>query len=211
MPDNYFDISVPLTPEMLVWSSHERFSRQLNESNYAGLSTRVSALRLTTHTGTHVDSPFHFKVSEQTVEQLPLTSLLGPALVYDFQGFQAITAEELRRAKVGAAPRVLLKTDNSNWIRTGPLPDLPTYLTADAAAYLIEKGVLLVGIDGLTVDAPECAEVHLAFFHAGIIILETIDLSAVPPGPYELLCLPLRIAGADGAPARTVLRALTNR
>jgi arylformamidase len=191
---------------MLVWSTHERFSAQTTEVRYAGALTRVTSLRLTTHTGTHVDSPYHFAVSDQTVDRLPLNSLIGPARVYDLQGFQAITAEDLRCAGVGGTPRVLLKTDNSRWIRTGPLPDLPAHLTDDAAAYLIEKGILLLGLDGLTVDAPDRADVHLALFHAGVVILETIDLSAVAPGDYELICLPLRIAGGDGAPARAVLR-----
>lgn len=206
MPDTYFDISVPLSPDMLVWSTHERFSTQTAEVRYAGALTRVTSLRLTTHTGTHVDSPYHFAVSDQTVDRLPLNSLIGPARVYDLQGFQAITAEDLRRAGVGGTRRVLIKTDNSRWIRTGPLPDLPAHLTDGAAAYLIEEGVLLLGLDGLTVDAPDRAEVHLALFRAGVVILETIDLAAVAPGDYELICLPLRIAGGDGAPARAVLR-----
>ncbi len=206
MPDTYFDISVPLSPKMLVWSTHERFSSETTEVRYAGALTRVTSLRLTTHTGTHVDSPYHFAVSDQTVDRLPLNSLIGPAHVYDLQGLQAITAEDLRRAGVGGTPRVLIKTDNSRWIHAGPLPDLPAHLTDDAATYLIEKGVLLLGLDGLTVDAPGRADVHLALFRAGIVILETVDLSAVTPGVYELICLPLRIAGGDGAPARAVLR-----
>lgn len=207
MTDTYLDISVPLSPEMLVWSTHERFSAETTEVAYAGARTRVTSLRMTTHTGTHLDSPYHFNISEQTVDQLSLTSLIGPARVFDFQGFQVIRAEDLRRAGVGGVPRALIKTDNSRWIRTGPLPQTPAHLTDDAAAYLVEQGIVLLGLDGLTVDAPGCAGVHLALFRAGVIILETIDLSGVEPGEYELICLPLRIAGGDGAPARAVLRA----
>ena len=207
MPETYLDITVPLSPDMLVWSTHERFSATTTESLHAGALNRVTALRLTTHTGTHVDSPYHFDVGDQTVDQLPLTSLIGPARVCDLQGLQAITADDLKRAGASDTPRLLLKTDNSRWIRTGPLPDLPAHLTEGAAAYLIDRGVLLVGLDGLTVDAPDRAAVHLTLLRAGIVILETIDLSAVAPGDYELICLPLRIAGGDGAPARAVLRA----
>ncbi len=101
---------------------------------------------------------------------------------------------------------MLLRTDNSDWIRTGPWTDRPAHLTADGAQFLREAGAVLVGIDGLTVDLPGQAGAHVALLEAGIVILETLDLSAVEAGEYELLCLPLKLAGADGAPARAVLR-----
>ena len=101
---------------------------------------------------------------------------------------------------------MLLRTDNSNWIRNGPWTDRPAHLTADGAEYLRDEGMVLVGIDGLTVDLPGQAGAHVALLEAGIVIVETLDLSAVEAGDYELLCLPLRLAGADGSPARAVLR-----
>ena len=132
--------------------------------------------------------------------------LQDAAAVYDFRGRTAITAEVLAQANVRSVPRVLLYTDNSDWVRTGPLPETPAHLTEDAARYLIDKGIRLIGIDGLTVDAPGTVAAHAALLRAGVIILETLDLSQVEPGDYQLICLPLRIAGADGAPARAVLR-----
>ena len=206
MPTDYLDVSVPISPDMLVWSTHERVSMDTEESVYAGERNRVTTLRLTTHTGTHVDAPYHFVENGLTVDQLDLDVLIGPSEVYDFRGRTAITAELLAEAGVGPVPRILLRTDNSEWIRTGPLPDLPAHLTEDAARYLVDKGVRLLGIDGLTVDAPDTAVAHAALLRAGVIILETLDLSQVEPGDYELTCLPLRIAGVDGAPARAVLR-----
>jgi len=206
MPTDYLDISVPISPDMLVWSTHERVSMDTDESIYAGERNRVTTLRLTTHTGTHVDAPYHFVETGPTVDQLDLDILIGPAAVYDFRGRTAITAEMLAQAGVGSASRALLRTDNSQWIRTGPLPDVSAHLTEDAARYLIDKGIRLVGIDGLTVDAPDTAVAHAALLRAGVIILETLDLSQVEPGDYELTCLPLRIAGADGASARAVLK-----
>jgi arylformamidase len=208
METDYLDISVPISPEMLVWSTHERVSMHTAESVYAGERNRVTTLRLTTHTGTHVDAPYHFVETGPTVDQLDLDILIGPAAVYDFRGRTAITAEMLARAAVGSVPRLLLRTDNSRWIRTGPLPAVPAHLTEDAARYLVDKGIGLVGIDGLTVDAPDTAVAHAALLRAGVIILETLDLSQVEPGEYELTCLPLRIAGVDGAPARAILRTL---
>ena len=206
MPTDYLDISVPISPDMLVWSTHERVSMQTDESAYAGERNRVTTLRLTTHTGTHLDAAYHFVEDGATVDQLDLDALIGPAAVCDFRGQAAITAEMLAQAGVGSVPRALFRTDNSQWIRTGPLPETPAHLTEDAARYLIEKGIRLIGIDGLTVDAPDTVAAHAALLRAGVIILETLDLSQVQPGDYELICLPLRIAGADGAPARAVLR-----
>jgi arylformamidase len=206
MPVRYLDISVPIGPDMLVWSTHESPAMETNESAYAGGRTRVTTLRLTTHTGTHVDAPYHFLEDGRTVDQLPLDDLLGPAAVYDLRGQTAITADMLATAGVGSLPRVLLRTDNSRWVRTGPLPAIPAHLTEDAARYLVEQGTRLVGVDGLAVDGPDTAVAHAALLRAGVIILETLDLSEIEPGDYDLICLPLNLVELDGSPARAVLR-----
>ena len=106
MPTDYLDISVPISPDMLVWSTHERVSMDTDESTYAGERNRVTTLRLTTHTGTHVDAPYHFLKDGPTVDQLDLDALIGRAAVYDFRGRTAITAEMLARAGVGSVPRL---------------------------------------------------------------------------------------------------------
>jgi len=209
MSADYLDISVPIHAGMLVWSTHERPSMETVESLHAGAVNRVTHLSLTTHTGTHVDAPYHFLSDGVTTDGLALEALLGPAQVLDLTGRVEITADDLRQAGVGSVARVLLKTDNSRWIRTGPIPEVPAHLTEEAAKYLVERQVTLVGIDGLTVDAPDSVAAHRVLLEAGVIILETIDLSAVAPGDYELACLPLRLVGLDGAPARAVLRPLS--
>ncbi|MFB3882331.1 MAG: cyclase family protein [Armatimonadota bacterium] len=203
---DYLDISVPLSPDMLTWSSHEPVSFEHSEHDTAGANVHVTALHMGSHSGTHVDSPYHFSVGAQTADQLSLDALIGPARVCDFRGATAITAAALETAIPGNVRRVLLKTGNSSWIRTGPMPAMWSHLTADAAAYLVERGVALVGTDGLTVDGPGSSDAHLTLLGAGVIIVETLDLSAVEPGDYHLICLPLRIAGGDGAPARALLR-----
>ena len=204
--NEYLDISVPVSPDMLTWSSHEPVSFERSEHDSAGARVRVTALHLGTHSGTHADSPYHYSVGDQTVDQLSLDTLIGSVRVYDFRGATAINAAALAAAGVGSIPRVLLKTDNSRWVRTGPMPPVWAHLTEDGASFLVEHGVVLVGTDGLTVDGPGSSEAHLALLRAGIIILETLDLSTAEPGDYDLICLPLRIAGGDGAPARAVLR-----
>ena len=202
----YLDISVPVAPGMLTWSAHEPVSFEHSEHSSAGARVHVTTMQLGTHSGTHADSPHHFSVGDQTVDRLPLDALIGPAHVCDFRGVTAVDAAALAAAGIADSPRVLLKTDNSRWVRTGPMPAVWTHLTGDAAAYLVERGVVLVGTDGLTVDGPGSSDAHLALLRGGVIILETLDLSAVVPGDYDLICLPLRIAGGDGAPARAVLR-----
>lgn len=206
MFQRYFDISVPISPAMLTWATHEAVSFLPVEGGDDGeVRYQVTKLRMSTHTGSHVDAPYHAGISDQTVDQLPLEALIGPAYVYDFRGATAITADLLKETG-GLTPRVLLKTDNSQWVRTGPMPAMWTHLTGDGAAYLVQQGVRLVGTDGLTVDSPTSSRAHQILFRAGVIIVETLDLTAVEPGAYELLCLPLRLQGGDGAPARVVLR-----
>ena len=203
MQDDYLDISVPISPEMLTWHDDPRVEITPVTGQYGDLTVTVTHLRLCTHTGTHVDAPLHFRPGEATVDQLPLTSLLGPAQVLDLRGM-----ERIGRAELGAiaAARLLLKTDNSQWIRRGPMPNHPAHLTEDGAQWLVERGVRLVGIDSLSVDLPGETGAHETLLGAGVVVLETVDLSEVEAGEYELICLPLRIVGADGAPARAVLR-----
>ena len=203
MTGEYLDISVPISADMLTWPGDPPVEIVPSTGEYLGQQVTVTRLRLNTHTGTHVDAPLHFRPGEATVDQLPLAALMGPAQVIDLRGLTRLGRAELEGV---TAERVLLKTDNSTWIRRGPLPAEPAHLTAEGARYLVERGVRLVGIDGLTVDGPGETAAHEALLGAGVVLLETIDLSEVEAGEYELLCLPLRIAGADGAPARAVLR-----
>jgi arylformamidase len=203
MPDEYVDISVPLAPDMLTWPTDPQVELTPVTGEQLGLQVTVTHLRLGSHTGTHVDAPRHFRPGGTAVDQLPFTALIGPAQVLDLRGVERIGAAELGDV---TAARLLLKTDNSRWIRGGPIPARPAYLSADGARWLVERGVLLVGIDGLTVDGPDAAIAHEVLLGAGIVVLETTDLSLAEAGEYELICLPLRIAGGDGAPARAVLR-----
>jgi arylformamidase len=203
MQDEYLDISVPLASDMLTWHDDPRVEIIPVTGEYGDLRVTVTHLRLCTHTGTHVDAPLHFRPGEAPVDQIPFPSFFGPAQVLDLRGVTRIGRSELQAL---AAARVLLKTDNSSWIRRGPVHEFPAHLTADGAQWLVERGILLVGIDALSVDLPGETAVHETLLGAGVVVLETIDLSKVEAGDYELVCLPLRIAGADGAPARAVLR-----
>jgi arylformamidase len=168
----------------------------------------LSLLSISTHAGTHVDAPSHFLENGAGVDELPLESCIGPGIVLDMQGRSCIDRDALAQSPIGEHKRVLLKTDSGRLLAQGIFREDHTFLSESGAHYLIDKKVTLVGIDFLSLEAyaGRKAPVHRLLLQAGIVILEGACLQEVPPGPYEIICLPLRIRGADGAPARLVLR-----
>ncbi|XXF75372.1 cyclase family protein [Myxococcaceae bacterium GXIMD 01537] len=204
----WVDVSVPLRDGMVHWPDNPpvHLSRELDLAR--GDDATVSKLSLGVHSGTHVDAPVHFIAGAPGVDALPLDRLMGEARVLDFQGVQAITPEALRAHAPRSGERLLFKTDNSArcWRTDAFLPDF-VYLSLDAARYLAALRVRTVGIDYLSIASPTAGiATHRALLEAGVCIIEGLDLSPVSAGSHELLCLPLRIQGGDGAPARALLR-----
>jgi len=173
-----------------------------------GDHSNVSHLHLSTHTASHVDAPVHFGLGDRGADALPFDALLGPALVVDVGEARAVTAEHLRNALTEGHKRVLVRSRNSRFWREDAFRRDFTYLTAEAAQELVQARVRLVGVDYLSVDEFGSAEApaHRALLAAGVVVVEGLDLSGAEPGRYELICLPLRLAGLDGAPVRAVLR-----
>jgi arylformamidase len=173
-----------------------------------GDGVNVSRITLGSHSGTHLDAPRHFFARGTAVDALDLEILLGPARVCAVMSPTHITADDLRALQLEGSRRVLFKTTNA------ALWDMPGFqsnyvaLTASAARLLVELGVALVGIDYLSIDAFERQDfpAHRILLGAGVLILEGLDLRAVPPGEYELIALPLLLQAGDGAPARVLLR-----
>ncbi len=203
-----YDVTVTLRDSMPTWDGEPGPTvRPIKRIGVDGEPAQVSLLTIGTHTGTHVDAPSHFIPGGPGVEALPLGALVGPCRVVDVGGARPIEPATLTRTASGAR-RVLLKT------ASGVLWSEPDFrrdfvaLSAASAAWLVAHGVLLVGIDYLSVDPFDAdpAAAHLTLLGAGIVVLEGLDLRAVPPGEYDLAALPLKLAGADGAPARVVLR-----
>lgn len=202
------DISVPIYTDMPFYPGDAAVSvgpgKQIKNGDVANLST----ITMGSHTGTHVDAPYHFIDGGETVDNLPLEVLVGAARVLDLTGVSdGIGRDDLAAAGCSGAERVLFKTGNSAlWARDGFERDF-AYLADDGADYLVEQGVKLAGNDYLSIEMfhAETHHVHEALLGAGIVILEGIDLSGVEAGDYQMVCLPLRIRGGDGAPARTVL------
>jgi arylformamidase len=168
----------------------------------------VSALELGSHTGTHIDAPRHFFPQGSPVDAIPLDRLIGPALVLDFPSeVGAIGERELRARDLRGARRVLCRTRNSaEWKHHRFTPEY-VYLAPDGAEFLVRQGVELVGIDYLSIERfnSEDYPVHRMLLERNVVIVEGLDLSEVSEGDYRLICLPLRLAGLDGAPARAVL------
>ena len=203
------DITVTIRPGMIIYEGDPDVGLQRTASIAEGAICNVSRLDLGVHTGTHIDAPVHFIEGGVGAEATPLDALMGPAYVVDATGVDAdIDEETLGNLDLPLeASRVLFKTPNSElWSLPRFSPDF-FGLTEGAARALAERGLRLVALDYLSV-APKSdpAPTHLTLLSDGIVILEGIDLRNVEPGWYELICLPLLIEGADGAPARALLR-----
>jgi arylformamidase len=209
------DVSVPVSAETPTYAGDPGVELEQWAALARGDAANVTLLHFGAHTGTHVDAPSHFIEGAAKVDAVPLDVLIGPARVVEIpQDVRAVSADHLSALDLEGVTRLLLRTRNSNfWADTaaGFRRDY-TYLEPDAAGALVERGVRLVGIDYLSIEKfnPDRHDTHLILLSRGVVILEGLDLREVAPGDYELICLPLKIAGGtgDGAPARAVLRAL---
>lgn len=200
----WVDVSVPIYPGMVHFPDNPSIEIDtLSDVNKGDLCT-VSRLTMGTHTGTHIDAPIHFLPGGAGADKVPLENLIGPARVIEIKDPDLVRAEELRAHKLGGHERLIFKTSNSErcWKTSQFVPDFVS-IAEDAAAYLASLNALAVGIDYLSAGSPET---HRTLLGAGVVIIEGLNLSGVSPGHYELLCLPLKILGGDGALARVLLR-----
>ncbi len=206
----YHDISLDLSSETVRWVSAPPLELHERRRMRRGDPANASAVTMSVHSGTHVDAPFHFIEDGAGIDSLPLEVFIGPALVHAVDAERYITAEHVNAIDLGGATRVLFKTRNSQLLRKADYdPDFAAF-SVDAARALVARGVRLVGLDYLSVaHADEQVPVHRAFLDHGVVLLEGVDLSAVAPGRYELICFPVKLRGLDGAPCRAVLRDLT--
>jgi arylformamidase len=203
-----YDVTVTLRSGMPTWDGEPGpVCRPLKQIGADGESARVSLLTLGTHLGTHVDAPAHFIPDGATVEALPLAALVGLCRVIDAGVGPLIEPADLEPVARGAR-RLLLKTPSGSfWDEPAFRRDFVA-LSPAAAAWLVRQGILLLGIDYLTIDPYDADAAHRILLGAGVVVLEGLDLRAVPPGEYDLAALPIKVAGADGAPARVVLRTM---
>ncbi len=203
----FIDVSMRLHDGMLIYPGDVPFSRREDRRMKAGDALNLSSLTLGAHTGTHVDAPYHFLgAAGKTTDELPPDAFSGPAPVLPLEEVEAVGARELEPHDIREGDVVLLKTSNSRY-HDAPFRADHVHLTEDGADHLLARRVKAVGIDYLSVEAfgHTEASVHRRLLGDGVGIIEGLHLADVTPGRYWLLCLPLRIVGGDGAPARALL------
>jgi len=205
-----YDITLGLSPGLPVWPGDPAIVLEQVESMDRGAHANVSRLAMSAHAGTHVDAPHHFLNDHRTVEQLSLDVLTGPCHVIDLSKLDGhVTAAVLEKSGIPPkTERLLVKTKNSARWQAGEKEFFTGFqaVTEDGARWLVDGGVKLIGVDYLSV-APynQSVPTHTVLLKAGVIALEGVNLSAVRQGQYELYCLPLKLLGSDGAPARAIL------
>ena len=203
-----YDISVPVRTGGVVYPGNPEIRITLTSAVARGDSANVSQIVMGSHTATHVDSSRHFFDDAQPVDQIPLERLIGPArLVVIGDDVRAVGEKELRAAGIEGQKRVLIRTRNSGLLEQKRFfPDY-TYIAPDAAQYLVDIGVELVGVDYLSIEQFHSGhhKTHRTLLARDVVIVEGLALSEPPAGDYQLICLPLRLEGLDGAPARAVL------
>ena len=204
-----YDISVGISPEIPVWPGDPPVVLERVKSLENGDEANVSRIQSGVHVGTHIDAPIHFVEGGATVDAIPLRSLLGRAYVVDLRKADVLDAATLESARIPPRTRRLLfKTRNSELWTSGESSFQRDFVAVDAsgAEWLVKKGVKLVGVDYLSV-APfnDGVATHRILLEAGVVVVEGLNLARVSKGRYTLYCLPVKLMGSDGAPARAVL------
>jgi arylformamidase len=206
---DWIDVSIPLRPGMPHWPGDFPFAISRDLEIEKGDACNLSRIQLSVHSGTHMDAPLHFLRDGRPMDALPFNAVVGRARIIEIEDTESIKADELDRHDIEAGERILFKTVNSTraWKADEFYEDF-VYISKEGAAYLAEKRVITVGVDYLSVGGfkKDAAETHYVLLGAGIWVIECLDLSACPSGHYDMICLPLRISGAEGSPARAILR-----
>jgi arylformamidase len=209
MTQHIYDISVPISESLVVWPGDAPVEITQPSHLSRGDVATVSRLCLNAHAGTHVDAPAHFIPGGSNVDALDLDMLIGPALVVDAANADALSASVLEAASIPQGiERVLFHTRNSERWERGEKTFSKEFvgLTEDGARWLVSRGIKLVGTDYLSVAAfGELVSTHRVLLEAGVILVESLNLSGIAAGMYQLVCLPLKLEGVEGAPARVIL------
>jgi arylformamidase len=196
----YYDVTRHLENNMLVYPGDiEPTFHQKDHGKYL-----ISDLHLSSHSGTHIDAPTHYLKTGNTIDCIPLESLIGSCRVIEVGGSSALISHEQIAGKIVGEKRIILRTSFSgNNVFSENYPSL----SLEAAEYLISCGVVCVGIDSPSIEAYDCdGEVHRHLLNNNCIIIELLELTGVTEGIYEMIALPLKLTGLDGSPARVILK-----
>lgn len=204
----WIDISVGIRPGMVHYPGDPGVALRHDKHLDRGDVATVSQLDLGVHTGTHVDAPVHFLRGAAGIDELVLDDMIGPARVIDIPDREIITAKDLAPAEIARGERVLLRTRNSSRVwSTDTFVEDYAHIDLTAARLFADLPVRMIGIDYLSIgrgdDGPE---VHRILLSVGVVLIEGLDLSRVAAGRYDVVCMPIKILGGDGAPARVAVR-----
>jgi len=211
MRSEWIDVSIPLHNGMVNWPGDAPFHRLETLKIANGDPCNLSQFCSSAHIGTHMDAPRHFLAHGAGMESMPIDAVIGPARVIAIQDPDLVRVKEIERHRLREGDRVLFRTRNSDRLwKTNDFHEQFVHIPQDTAAYLANLKVRTIGVDYLSVGGYETdsAETHQALLSAGIWLIEGLNLQHVEQGEYELVCLPLKLVGSDGAPARAVLRRL---
>ena len=206
IPTPWLDATTPIRDGMVHWPDNAPVHVRKTLSIATGAAANVTEVSMSAHTGTHVDAPLHFTTDAGDSTSIDLGRLMGPARVVGIANPHSISLAEVEKLAIEPGARLLFRTRISDheWSTMPFQPDFVA-LDADAARHLRDRGVVCVGVDYLSVGK---ADTHHTLLDAGICVIEGLALQHIAPGDYEMLCLPLKIVGSDGAPARVLLRPL---
>ena len=208
----WIDVSLPLRNGLVPWPGDTPFTIERVRDLERGDDATVSRVNMGAHCGTHMDAPAHFIRGGASLDALPPEAVIGRGRVIEIADEHAVTPAELESHRIRRGERILFKTRNSDrCYKTDGFVEDFVYISAAAARLLASRGILCVGIDYLSVGGffHDGRETHEQLLGAGVWVIEGLNLSGIKPGPVEMICLPLRLAGAEGAPARVLLRSLT--
>lgn len=208
----FIDISVAHSRQLPVWPGGFGFKAYTLQKIEDGFDANVTRLDFDVHTGTHIDAPLHFVPNGATTNDIEVNKLIGNALVLVFSG-TVIKQEDLEQKNIPAGTsKILLKTNNSSngWFKK-PFDTNFVAIDKSAAKWLVKRGVQLIGIDGPSIQKyTDTKETHVILLENNVVILEGLNLDGINEGEYELICLPIKAEGCEGAPARAILREINN-
>jgi arylformamidase len=202
------DISIPVQSGGLTYPGNPEIVIEPQQAISQGAGANVSRISFGSHTGTHVDAARHFFDDGQTVDKIPLERFVGPALLIVVDdSLLSVGAADLERQNIDGQTRILIRTRNSSFLDDQTFHRDYTFLTPDGAEYLASKGVELVGVDYLSIEQFHSGHhrTHRILLEKKIVIVEGLSLGGITAGEYDFVCMPLRLEGLDGAPARAIL------
>ena len=208
---DWIDVTMPVSSGMVHWPGDAEISIAQKQVDVDGTLVHLTSISMSAHTGTHMDAPLHFVSTGKPMDSWSAEATVGAVRVIEITNPKAIYKAELEQHFLQEGERILFRTacSKTNWVRQ-PFSEDYVYIALDAAQYLVERKVRTVGVDYLSVGGfhEDNAATHVTLLSAGVWVIEGLDLSAIEAGNYEMMCLPLKLAGADGSPARVLLKRL---